>query len=46
MERETEGQITEVAAVIISKPTVARKLLQVFEVDWADAKGAKAKKAA
>ena len=32
--------------LIINNPTVARKLLQIFEVDWADAKGAKAKKAA
>ena len=33
--------------LIITNPTVARKLLQVFELDWADsAKGAKAKKAA
>lgn len=32
--------------LIINNPTVARKLLQIFELDWADAKGAKAKKAA
>ena len=33
--------------LIINNPAVARKLLQVFEIDWADsAKGSKAKKAA
>ena len=33
--------------LIITNPTVARKLLQVFELDWAESsKGAKAKKAA
>jgi phosphatidylserine/phosphatidylglycerophosphate/cardiolipin synthase-like enzyme len=34
--------------LIINNPAVARKLLQVFELDWADStgKGAKAKKAA
>ena len=32
--------------LIINNPTVARKLLQIFETDWADAKAAKARKAA
>ena len=33
--------------LIITNPTVARKLLQIFEADWADsAKGGKARKAA
>jgi phosphatidylserine/phosphatidylglycerophosphate/cardiolipin synthase-like enzyme len=46
LRREELDQRREVG-LIINNPTVARKLLQVFEGDWADSgKSAKAKKAA
>jgi cardiolipin synthase len=44
--RKDELERRREVGLIISNPAVARKLLQVFETDWADAKGAKAKKAA
>lgn len=45
--RKDELENRREVGLIISNPAVARKLLQVFETDWADsAKGAKAKNAA
>ena len=46
LRKEDLDQRREVG-LIINNPTVARRLLQVFEADWADSgKGSKAKKAA
>ena len=45
--RRDELEKRREVGLIITNPTVARKLLQIFEADWADSgKGAKAKKAA
>ena len=45
--RKDELENRREVGLIINNPTVARKLLQTFEVDWADSgKNAKAKKAA
>ena len=45
--RKDELENRREVGLIITNPTVARKLLQIFEADWADSgKSAKAKKAA
>jgi phosphatidylserine/phosphatidylglycerophosphate/cardiolipin synthase-like enzyme len=45
--RKDELENRREVGLIITNPTVARKLLQIFEVDWADSgKGAKDKRAA
>ena len=44
--RKVELEERREVGLIITNPTVARKLLQVFEIDWADSAKAKAKKAA
>ena len=45
--RKDELENRREVGLIITNPTVARKLLQIFEADWADAgRSAKAKKAA
>ena len=44
--REDELDRRREVGLIINNPTVARKLLQVFEADWADSAKRKAKKAA
>ena len=45
--RKDELENRREVGLIINNPTVARKLLQVFESDWADSgKSSKAKKAA
>ena len=45
--RKDELESRREVGLIITNPAVARKLLQIFEADWADSgKGAKAKKAA
>ena len=43
--RKDELENRREVGLIISNPAVARKILQVFESDWADAKDAKAKDA-
>jgi len=44
--RRDELESRREVGLIINNPTVARKLLQVFEADWADSSRRKAKKAA
>lgn len=44
--RKDELESRREVGLIINNPTVARKLLQVFEADWADSGKRKAKKAA
>lgn len=44
--RKDELESRREVGLIISNPTVARKLLQTFEADWADSAKRKAKKAA